>query len=91
MSMIVPNVEEFVSAEHRYRKLLKLISWVELARALREAYSEAGRRGYPVEQGLKCLFLQFLEDRSDRQMEAYLLKQTQFPLCKPRSALEPNS
>ena len=72
MSMIVPNVEEFVSVEHRYRKLLKLVDWAELGRPLRSLYSDIGRRGYPVEQGLKCLFLQFLEDRSDRQMEAYL-------------------
>jgi transposase, IS5 family len=72
MSMIVPNVEEFVPAEHRYRKLLKLVDWVELARPLRNLYSDIGRRGYPTEQGLKCLFLQFLEDRSDRQMERLL-------------------
>lgn len=72
MSMIVPNVEEFIPADHRYRKLLKLVDWVELARPLRNLYSDKGRRGYPVEQGLKCLFLQFLEDRSDRQMESYL-------------------
>jgi IS5 family transposase len=72
MSMIVPNVEEFISADHRYRKLLALVDWVELARPLRNLYSPSGRRGYPVEQGLKFLFLQFLEDRSDRQMESYL-------------------
>jgi transposase len=35
-------------------------------------YSKAGRRGYAVEQGLKMLFLQFLEIRSDRQMEQLL-------------------
>ena len=39
---------------------------------LRKKYSSLGRRGYAVEQGLKCLFLQFLEDRSDRQMERFL-------------------
>lgn len=72
MSMIVPNVEEFVSAEHRYRKLLRLVDWTELARPLRNLYSDIGRRGYPVEQGLKCLFLQFLEDRSDRELERML-------------------
>ena len=59
MSMIVPNVEEFISADHRYRKLLALVDWVEMARPLRNLYSPSGRRGYPVEQGLKCLFLQF--------------------------------
>lgn len=72
MSMIIPNVEELVSANHRYRKLLVVVNWAELAKPLRNLYSQAGRRGYAVEQGLKCLFLQFLEDRSDRQMEALL-------------------
>jgi len=72
MSMIIPNVEELVSAEHRYRKFLAVVDWVELAKPLRNLYSKVGRRGYPVEQGLKCLFLQFLEDRSDREMEQLL-------------------
>jgi len=57
MSMLIPNVEELVSAEHRYRKLLKLVDWVELARPLRVLYSDLGRRGYPVETAVKCLFL----------------------------------
>ena len=72
MSMIIPNVEELVSADHRYRKLFAIVDWVELAKPLRNLYSSVGRRGYAVEQGLKCLFLQFLEDRSDRQMEVLL-------------------
>jgi hypothetical protein len=45
MSMIVPNVEEFVPGEHRYRKLLTLTYWVELARPLRNLYSDTGRQG----------------------------------------------
>jgi IS5 family transposase len=51
---------------------LALVDWSQLAKPLRGLYSSVGRRGYPVEQGLKCLFLQFLEDRSDRQMERFL-------------------
>ena len=72
MAMIIPNVEELVSADHRDRKMLAIVDWVELAKPLRNLYSKVGRRGYAVEQGLKCLFLQFLEDRSDRQMEQLL-------------------
>ena len=71
-SMMVPNVEELVSSEHPYRKILALLNWPELSKPLRKKYSSLGRRGYAVEQGLKCLFLQFLEDRSDRQMERFL-------------------
>ena len=72
MSMLIPNVEELVPVEHRYRKLLHVVNWVELARPLRELYSNLGRRGYPVETAVKCLLLQFLEDRSDREMERLL-------------------
>lgn len=72
MSMIVPNVGELVSADHRYRKLLELVDWTELTKPLRNLYSKEGRKGYAVEQGFRCLFLQFLEDRSDRQMEELL-------------------
>jgi IS5 family transposase len=61
-----------VSEDHPYQKLLKVVDWSELARPLRNLYSKVGRRGYAVDQGLKCLVLQFLEDRSDRQMERFL-------------------
>ena len=72
MSMLIPNVEELVSPDHRYREFLKLVNWTELTKPLCSNYSKEGRKGYAVEQGFKCLFLQFLEDRSDRQMESYL-------------------
>lgn len=72
MSMIIPNVEELVAKDHIYRELLKVTDWLELSKPLRNLYSKKGRKGYPVEQGFKILFLQFLEDRSDREMERYL-------------------
>lgn len=72
MSMLIPNVEELVAADHRYRKMLKLIDWRELTKPLRSLYSKEGRKGYAVEQGFKCLFLQFLENKSDREMEQLL-------------------
>lgn len=72
MSMIIPNVEELVSSGHRYRAILKLFDWSELTKPLRSCYSLYGRKGYAVEQGFKCLFLQFLEDKSDREMEEFL-------------------
>lgn len=72
MSMIIPNVEELVAPEHRYRAILKLFDWKKLTKELRSCYSSKGRAGYAVEQGFRCLFLQFLEDKSDRQMEEFL-------------------
>jgi IS5 family transposase len=70
--MIIPNIEELIGAEHRYRAILNLFNWTELTKPLRSSYSKEGRKGYAVEQGFRCLFLQFLEDKSDRQMEEFL-------------------
>lgn len=72
MSMLIPNLEELVPLDHRYRKLQELINWKELTNPLRSLYSKEGRQGYAVERGFKCLLLQFLEDKSDRQMEDFL-------------------
>lgn len=72
MSMIIAELDEIVSKDHDYRKILKLFNWTDLTKPLRNLYSKEGRKGYAVEQGFKILFLQFLEDRSDRQMERYL-------------------
>ncbi|MDI6809900.1 MAG: transposase [Candidatus Eisenbacteria bacterium] len=72
MSLIVPTVDELVRGDHRYRQMLKLLDFGELTRPLRDLYSELGRGGYPVEQGFRCLLLQYLEDLSDRQLEEHL-------------------
>lgn len=39
-----------------------VIDFTELTRPLRKLYSELGRGGYPIEQGFRCLLLQFLEN-----------------------------
>ena len=72
VSLIVPTVDELVRADHRYRQMLKLLDLGELTRPLRQLYSDLGRGGYPVEQGFRCLLLQYLEDLSDRQLEEHL-------------------
>ena len=72
MSLIVPSVEELVRADHKYRQMLKILDFGALTRPLRDLYSELGRGGYPVEQGFRCLLLQFMEDLSDRQLEEHL-------------------
>lgn len=72
MSMIIPNIEEFIAEQHEYRQMLKVVNWDELVRPLRSLYSATGAPGFAVSQGFKCLFLQFLLDKSDREMEQYL-------------------
>lgn len=72
MSMIIPLVEELVRADHPYRRMVQVIDFTELTRPLRKLYSELGRGGYPIEQGFRCLLLQFLEDLSDRELARFL-------------------
>ena len=40
MSMIIPNVEELVAAEHSYRAKRILFDWTELTKPLRSCYSK---------------------------------------------------
>ena len=72
MSMLVPNLEELVPENNSYRKLLKLVSFEQLCRPLEALYSSAGRAGYPVSSGFRCLLVQAIEDLSDRQLEQKL-------------------
>lgn len=67
-----PDLEELVPAESLYKKLHALLDFEELAKPLEKLYSKVGRKGYPPSCALKCLFLQHLEDLSDRQLEAHL-------------------
>lgn len=65
-------MEEIVSEEHPLRKIDKLISFQTLGYRIKPAQDELGRKGYGLEIGLRCLFLQFYYDLSDREFENYL-------------------
>jgi len=70
--MFVP-IEDLISQDHPYRKLLSLINFDDLTNPLKKLYKEAvGRTGYSVSQGFRTLLLQYLEDLSDRELERYL-------------------
>jgi len=72
MSMLIPNLEELVPEDHIYRQIMKLVNFDKLCASLTTTYSHLGRRGYPVTTGFKCLLVQFMNDLSDRQLEAHL-------------------
>ena len=72
MSMLVPNLEELVPIEHRYRRILQLVDFEQVTSRFKSSYSNVGRAGYPISSGFKSLLLQFMEDKSDRQMEEFL-------------------
>jgi len=63
------DLEQLVSAEHKLRKIAKIVSFSEIAKKFSDLESDAGRKGYGVEVGIKCLFLQFFYDLSDREAE----------------------
>lgn len=72
MSFYVPNLEELVPSEHKYRKILVLVDFEKLTEGLKLTYSPLGKAGYPVTTAFKCLLLQFMNDLSDRQLEEFL-------------------
>ena len=72
MSLIVPTIDELVAADHPYRPMLRVLDFGKLTRPLGKLYSDLGRGGYPIEQGFRCLLLQYIEDLSDRQAERFI-------------------
>lgn len=62
--------DAMVPADHAFRKLNKLVNFRKLSKPLRHLYSPIGEPGIDVEQGIRCLIVQYWEDYSDRQMEA---------------------
>jgi transposase len=72
VSLIAPTIDELVARDHPYRPMLGVLDFGQLTRPLRKLYSELRWGGYPVEQGFRCLLLQYVEDLSDRQLERCL-------------------
>ncbi|MEK6704368.1 MAG: transposase [Bdellovibrionota bacterium] len=63
------TTEQLVVKDHPYRKVLKVFNFKPICREFRRLYSDKGAPGYEIEQGVKALILQFMEDYSDRDME----------------------
>lgn len=66
------NCDSLLDRTHPYRKLVKVFEVKPVCERFRKKYSSLGRCGIPVEQGVKALIIQFLENYSDRQMERAL-------------------
>lgn len=62
--------ESLVAREHAYRKILKVLDIKAITKEFYKLYSTSGTPAIPIEQGFKMLLVQFMEDYSDRQMEA---------------------
>jgi IS5 family transposase len=74
------DLEKIVRKDHPLRKVVEVINFKHLANRFWRTLKTLGRRGYGLEIGIKCVFLQFYYDLSDRQLEERLKDDTGFRL-----------
>ena len=72
MNFMRYEMEDLVCSGHRLRKVKKMINFSIIANTFSDLETTVGRKGYGVEVGIKCLFLQFFYDLSDREFEERL-------------------
>lgn len=63
------DLEKIISKEHYLRKVQMVVDFGKISRKYLELRTTVGRQGYGLEVGIKCLFLQFSYDLSDRGLE----------------------
>ena len=66
------DLNKLVRIDHPLREVEKVINFRHLATRFWKVLKTLGRRGYGLDVGIKCLFLQFAYDLSDREMEERL-------------------
>ena len=69
MSIFAYDLDKIVSETHILKRIRKVISFGAMVYRIKDMESTMGRVGYGLEVGLKCLFLQFVYDLSDRELE----------------------
>ena len=72
MKFLIMFIDELISKGHRYRKFIEIIDFDVINLRLRSLKSDNPNEGYGLFRIFKCLFLQFLEDLSDRELETFL-------------------
>lgn len=72
MTIMDYDLGKIVRKDHEMRKVDEIISFNKLALGHKDLESCKGRQGYGVEVGIRCLFLQFYYDLSDRELETRL-------------------
>ena len=78
MTFMQYDLNKLVETNHSLRKIENTISFKSMAYRLKDLDSNMGRKGYGAEVGLKCLYLQFHYDLSDRAMEEELRDRNSF-------------
>ncbi len=62
-------LDKAVKADHPFRTLNRSLNIDQIAKPYRKLYSKTGAKGIPVENAIRLLIIQFIEDYSDREME----------------------
>jgi len=63
------DLDAIVRPDQELRKVNETVDFTKIARKYIELKTEVGRKGYGLDIGIKCLFLQFYYDLSDRELE----------------------
>ncbi len=66
----IVSLEELVSESHNYRRFKKLWDLREVNKKLERLKKDGPPEGYGIERLFLCLLVQFMEDLSDRELEA---------------------
>ena len=66
------DLERIVRQDHPLREVARVVDFRHVAATFWKLLKTMGRRGYGLDIGIKCLFLQFWYDLSDRQLEERL-------------------
>jgi transposase, IS5 family len=69
MTIFHYDLNKIVKDDHPLKKIDKLISFSSLVYRIKNIETEVGRNGYGLEVALRCVFLQYYYDLSDRQLE----------------------
>ncbi len=72
MTFLKYDLDILVRKDHKLRKVEELVSFILFAKKFANLSFAIGRKGYGIEVGIRCLFLQFFYDLSDRQLEERL-------------------
>lgn len=72
MTIFKYDLEKLVRADHELRRIAEVVDFGKIARKYVELRTIVGRKGYGLDVGIKCVFLQFYYDLSDRELESRL-------------------
>jgi IS5 family transposase len=70
------SLDSLVSKNHQYRKFKALWDFKAIEKKLSKLSSSSTYAGYGIMRLFLCLLVQFMENLSDRELEAYLEENT---------------